>query len=465
MREPSESPLSERTHVPPDTMLRWVEEIVARGVRRPGYDADRWVEGYIHDRFCALGLEAVRYEPLECTYWHDRSACLEVAETDAGEAFESFAVPLSEPTTVTGAIEAWDPDDPEAVRGKVALCDVDFMHLPETFPVMRRVADGHDSDSPASAGWAYDPDRTLADRLHRLPFSPAIHDTMQPAIGAGAIGYVGVLLGYPGDCRYYVPYDGRARPIPGVYVAGREATALREAAARHAQVRLEVDADRGTTSTRNVVGELPGADDEWVIVGTHHDAPWASAVEDGTGIALLLAQAEVWASVPRERRPHRLVFVASAAHMSDGAGTRAFIDRHRAMLERTVLEVHLEHAALDAPGAEAPPPGTPVTPRWWFTTEIPMLERAVWNAIRAEGLDRSLLLTPDALGVRPTTDGGFFHDAGVPLVNYLAAPWYLFDPADTLDKVDVRTLGAVDRAAYAIVAATAGVSAAQMRQS
>ena len=159
---------------------------------------------------------------------------------------------------------------------------------------------------------------------------------MEPAISAGAIGYVGVLRGYPsGGCEYYVPYDGRFRSIPGVYVSessGDRLLALLESGPAEATV--EVVAERGVIASRNVVGELPGADDECVIVGTHHDGPWASAVEDGTGIAMLLAQATAWAAVPESERPHRLIFVATAAHMSHGAGTRAFIERHRALMDR-----------------------------------------------------------------------------------------------------------------------------------
>jgi hypothetical protein len=63
----------------------------------------------------------------------------------------------------------------------------------------------------------------------------------------------------------------------------------------------------------------------------------------------------------------------------------------------------------------------------------------------------------------PTTDGGFFHLEGVPLVNYLTAPWYLFDPADTMDKVDRESLSKISLAAFDIVASTAGITARQMR--
>ena len=464
--------MADYAELPPTSeMIGWIDEVVAQGVRRPGYPADRWAEEFIFDKFEHLGLQSVRFESVEAALWKDSHAELSVVAGQRTTEFECFPVPMSEPTVVEGPLARWDPADPAGVAGKVALYELRFGSLPDEFPVSsRRAAAASASTSPqalAASGWAFDPDQTFADGTHRLPFAAELQDTMEPAIAAGAIGFIGVLRGYPsGGCEYYVPYDGKPRSIPGVYVSERTGDRLLELLENDsARANIEVVAERGSTTTRNVVGELPGTDDEWVIIGTHHDAPWASAVEDGTGIAMVLAQATAWAAVPESDRPHRLIFLATGAHMAAAAGTRAFIERHRQMLGRTVLEVHLEHAALDSPpeGQPLDAPSTRVTPRWWFTTVIPVLERIVWDAIVEHHLDRSLVLTPDALGSFPTTDGGPFHLEGVPLVNYLTAPWYLFDPADTADKVDRASLLKVSRAAYDIVRATAKVSAAQMR--
>src|SRR5262249_53397779 len=76
---------------------------------------------------------------------------------------------------------------------------------------------------------------------------------------------------------------------------------------------------------------------------------------------------------------------------------------------------------------------------------------------------RSFILPPDVFGPHPTTDGGLFHLAAVPLVNYLTAPFYLFDAMDTLDKIHRPSLVPVTRAAVRIVESTAGVSAAARR--
>ncbi|MFC1596983.1 twin-arginine translocation signal domain-containing protein [Planctomycetota bacterium] len=109
----------------------------------------------------------------------------------------------------------------------------------------------------------------------------------------------------------------------------------------------------------------------------------------------VLDLARYWSHLPVSRRPHRLLFLLNAGHMAGGPGTHAFVDNHRELLGNTVLAVHL---------------------------------------------DRSLILPPDAFAPVPTTDGGYFHLAQVPPVNFLTAPFYLFSSLDTLDKIHKPSL-------------------------
>jgi hypothetical protein len=253
--------------------------------------------------------------------------------------------------------------------------------------------------------------------------------------------------------------------MPGVWIKGSAGQTLREMlAAGNVTARVVVNSRREIITTHNVVGELSGAHDDIVIIGSHHDGPWSSAVEDGSGIALVLAQAQYWSQVPASERPHRLVFLLSSGHMAGGAGTKAFISAHKAELAQTVLEIHLEHTSNECQEVDGKvvPTGLPES-RWWFTSRIPALETAVREVIEGEDLGRSLLLPPTAFGDRPTTDGGDFHLAGVPIVNYLTAPFYLFDSQDTMDKIHSESLVPVTRAAIRLVEWTARVSAAEMR--
>lgn len=432
----------------------WIQEVFDKGVRRPGHPADRWAEEHCLERFRALGLENVRHEPVELPYWEPRSASLRVTADGKAQEVPCSALPHSTPEAeVEAPLVAFDAGLPERVKGAIALYDVPLLRMRHAMLA-------------GLASWVYDPGATFAETTQVLPFGREIQGVTEPAMAAGAAGFVGVLSGYPGDSKdYYVPYDAVARPLPGVWISGSDGARLRDAlAGGPVTAKLSVDSARETITTYNVVGELPGADEETVIIGSNHDGPWASAVEDGSGIALVLAQAEYWSRLPREERPHRLVFLLNSGHMAGAAGCRAFVEGHGDGLARTVLEVHLEHAANEFAEVDGKlqPTGHPEA-RWWFTSRIPHLESAVRAAIEAEELGRSLLMPPTAFGPRPTTDGSEFYVAGVPIVNYLTAPFYLFDSCDTMDKIHRPSLVPVTRAAVRIIESTAGVSAAEMR--
>ena len=447
------------------TIFDWIETIFARGVRRPGYAADRWTETFCFERFSQLGLERVRLEPVTLPYWEPLESALIVRAHGGEWRIPCFSLPHSAATDgLEAPIARWRDETPNAVQGALALVNVPLMRSPADFPLLLA---GHGAAGEAQAEWRrYDPGGTLAGANQVMPFSRQLMAIMDAPLAAGAAGFVGVLSDYPGDShQYYVPYDGVARALPGVWISGSDgARLLRLCGEGRVQGRLVNRALRHDITSHNVVGELPGADDDSVIIGSHHDGPWASAVEDASGVALVLAQATYWSRLPPAQRSHRLVFLLNAGHMAGGAGVRAFIDRHKAALDRVVLEVHLEHAATEMVERDGSlvASGCP-EPRWWFTSRLAPLEASVREAIVAEQLERSLILPPEIFGPIPTTDGGRFHLAGVPLVNFLTAPFYLFDAMDTLDKIHRPSLVPVTRAAIRIIGSTNGVSAAAMR--
>jgi hypothetical protein len=440
-----------------DTIYNWIQQVFDQGIRRPGYPADNWATEFARDRFTEFGLEDVRLEPVDLPFWDPGTWSLRAwssGDESSALEIECFPLPHSAPTPGTEAeLAAFDRSRASDVQGKVALYDVPLMRMPHQVLT-------------SLATWHFDPDNTYAGATQVLPFGREIMNVMEPAQNAGAIGFIGTLSGYPSDsCEYYVPYDAIARPLPGAWVSGSDGDRLREMLANGpVDVRLQINSRRETITTHNVVGELPGADEEIVIIGSHHDGPWSSAVEDGSGIALVLAQARYWSQVPAAERPHRMIFLLNSGHMAGGAGAKAFIEAHPDELARTVLEVHLEHTANECEEVDGKlvPTGLPES-RWWFTSRNPELEQAVRGVIESEKMDRSLIMPPTAFGDRPTTDGGDFHLAGVPIVNYLAAPFYLFDSQDTMDKIHRPSLLPLTRAAIRLVEWTAGRSAASLR--
>lgn len=444
-----------------DQIYSWIEEVFDQGIRRPGYPANRWAETWVEDRFRAIGLERVRAEPVDAVRWEPVRWSITVTSASGTRELDGFPVPFAAPTEAIEVEVAELPaEGPADVAGRAALVDVPLITIPAAF----LATTGSAPDDPA--GRVFDPDGTFDGGTHTVPFGTDFQAVMDPAIDAGAAAFLGTLTGYPGDSfEYFVPYDGVDREIPGIWLSGSDGAWIREElAAGPVRVRLEVETETEAITTYNIVGELPGATDEVVMVGSHHDGPWSSAVEDASGISLVLAQATYWAAQPAERRPHRLVFLLQGGHMSGGAGLLTYIDQHADELDDVVLEVHLEHAALECEVVDgrAVPTDQP-TPRWFFTSRIPSLEAAVGAAIEGEELWRSLILAPDAFGTFPPTDGAGYHVAGVPVVNLLAAPFYLFDKMDTLDKIDRDHLVPITRATIRIIESVRSETAAGLR--
>ncbi len=441
----------DRSHVPgADQQMQWINTVCERGVRRPGSDADDWATQWIAERFRGFALDDVHLEPVPLPRWEPRSWSLRVWPTGSpGEAIELPCFPLPHSAPAPDGIEAPITGEPADAKGALALSTVTLTQLPQTF--MRDRALRH-----------HDPDGEFDTLVQTLPFGRSMQAVMEPAIEGGAVGFIGVFDAPWETCDYYVPYDAVERPIPGVWIS--RASGERLTAFGAATGRLVVDSERTQIVTHNVVGTLPGSSDEWVIVGSHHDGPWVSAVEDASGIALVLAQAHYWSSVPMEARPHNLLFLVTSGHMCHGAGTAAFIDTHRDFLADVVLEVHLEHTARECHGVHGRliPTDDPEV-RWWFTSRNDTLVDAVAAALEAEDLRRSLIVPPDVFGPHPTTDGGFFHTQNVPLVNFLTAPMYLFDSQDTPDKIHQASLEPVTGAAIRIIASTRGTTADAMR--
>ena len=444
-----------RGHVPSASqMLADIEAILRFGIRRPGYQADRQAETWTAERFAELGLRDVAAEPVELQVWRPAQASVDVwplGDSARAQHFDGFALPytqacadLERDLVMFGAATA---------RDQIVVEPLSLLELPQS--ALRQ-----------AATFAFDPDGELDTLIQTLPFGPQFNTVADAAVTAGAAGDVGLLTGVPWrTCQYYVPYDAKPRPLSGLWLTGTDGHRLQALlGSGQCRARLNIDARQDIGTSHNIVGWLPGAGDQTVLIGSHHDAPWASAVEDASGMALVLAQAAYWASVPAAERRHNLTFVLTAGHMAGGAGTRSFAARHASLLEQVVLAVHLEHAAAEVrgDGERLELTGQP-EPRWWFTSPEPRLQAAVADALRSEQLSRSFVLPPTVFGDAPTTDGSALYLAGVPIVQFLTAPMYLFDAEDTIDKIHVPSLEPLTRAVILIIESVRGRSAAQLR--
>jgi hypothetical protein len=413
-------------------MMRLIEEIVRFGVRRPGYDADLAVESYLADQFVDVGLTRVDREPVPVHRWAPSTTWFQLAGSDA--TIDCAAVPYTAWTCGDG-VEApcvyVGDGQPESfagknLAGKIAVLDLHF-------------ADFATGPLKENALAIYDPDGTIPDGvLHVANWLITNFTVYYEALQRGAVGLVGLLVDAPIDgCSYYVPYDGILKDLPAVWIGREHAETMRRAAQRGAVARLTSVGQTQTVDSHNVVGWVEGRGDETILLTCHHDAPFASAVEDASGLSVLLAMARMFGASPGTLERH-LLFVASSGHFHGGIGNRAFITAHQDdWVPKIAAAFGTEHIAREAePDGRG---GYRLTGRpevrAIFAVKNPTLTGLIEAGLRRHNLPRTLVVPPYLFGPEPPCDSAPFFTAGIPSACLISGPLYLFDEFDTIDKV------------------------------
>jgi hypothetical protein len=228
-------------------------------------------------------------------------------------------------------------------------------------------------------------------------------------------------------------------------IGGADGAFLREVLARADQagaseamaVRIELDApERSRPVGHNVVGAVPGASDEVVIVNAHLDGWYDAAGDNGDGLAVLVALARHYASA--ESRPARtLVFVASGGHHSPGLnGPEHFVEMNPELAGRAVLVLNLEHVAqfrVDPDTWEVLAEEQPMG--WGVTNMAPFLIDLTNRGVERYGF----ALRPD-YGPGVPGDLGRYEVLGVPRVQAIHAGPLYHTSADIFETVSVNGL-------------------------
>jgi hypothetical protein len=148
------------------------------------------------------------------------------------------------------------------------------------------------------------------------------------------------ISGCGGPCFNFGGHDGRFLEE----VMDRAATAGVSDRLR-ATLRLQ-DEERTSMRASNVLGIVPGASDENIIINAHVDGWFDGANDNADGVAVMVALAEHFSKA--EHRPARtLVFVGSAGHHTPGLdGPDQLVGLNRDLIARNVLAINLEHVAV-----------------------------------------------------------------------------------------------------------------------
>lgn len=425
-------------------MLSWVRHIVGLGTRRPGYPQGLALENWLEERWREFGLVDVRREAVPLNAWEPCATALAFPADEIE--VPCFPIPYTGWTSTAGRetlavfVGEGRPEDLQSasLQGRIAVAEMRFAELLGA-ALMR------------GAHFVCDAHRSIPDGpLHVANWLIRNFQVYYECKRRGAVGFIGLLVDAPvNGCEFYVPYDGYLKELPAVWV-GREHTAQVRAVAQAGRTaRFLSTGSLRQVDSHNVVGVVPGlergAEAENVVITCHHDAPFASAVEDASGLAVLLALAKQFAAGP-EAGPtlaRDLVFVAASGHFHGGIGNRALVERHaEGFLKRTVAALGIEHIAEEAEGDGQGGyrlTGRPEVRALFFDGSPAFATLLAEEAERGQ-IDRLICADAYAFGPEPPCDSAPFFTAGIPSACHISGPLYLFDPHDTIDKVRTADL-------------------------
>lgn len=418
-------------------MMEWIKEMSSFGSRRAGSPAGHENEEFLIKKLKSFGLESVHKEPIPIVYRETQKAILELNEGGKFIALESFPIPFSAYTPENGVEGNLVYADPGKFfqggnwKGKIVLTDISFPMLD-----VKQIA-------KFSLG-KYDPDGSMFDIKHPATWVRINWHFYKQAYEKGAIGFIGILKDQPGgSCHMYAPYGFKEKnildkPLPGFWVSKNDGLKLRELAKKgETRVRLTHTGEQKPETTNNIVGEIPGQNDEIVILHCHHDSPFKSPVEDASGCAVVLALAKYFAKERNNKR--KILILFTAGHFYGSLGTRTFIEKHlKDIVPKVALEITVEHIAKEAIENEkgelvysGKPEGTGI-----FVPFNQKMVDVVLESVTKNSVDRVFLLPPEGpLGDFPPTDSGDWYQAGVPLINIISNPVYLLNEEDDLHWV------------------------------
>jgi hypothetical protein len=418
-----------------EEVFGYIEQVYNLGIRRPGWEATARAKDLMAANLREFGFDEVYIEPSTFDLWREKAWSLTI--DPQGEAWqpETFFVPYSGPTT-PGGVEAQivyvgegeETDFATAdVSGRIALVDIPPMNISwaqmKLFTYM-----------------AYDPDGTVPDWEHPYPIGwlEDLRRAYEFAQTDGAIGFIGVLQGYPemGDFAYYAPYDGTLRPVPGLYLLEEDGDRIRqmvESSQVTGRMVLDADISKDGGTAWTVYGVLPGRDDQIVMVHTHYDAPWRSGIEDSGGVGMVSGLARYFASLSAEERPHKMIFIFTGSHMVGAPSNHVFMEEHtKDIMANLLVDICIEHIADDYNPPD--PPTGMVEPRGNFLTENPLLVSHFAGVVSDHNAYRTLVF-PTGTPLSVPTDAGMFALSGYPVSSFISGPVWLFDDDDTLERV------------------------------
>jgi aminopeptidase YwaD len=316
-----------RIALDPSAIGATLDDLAQIGNRFCGTPGEAEARSYVLGRFGELGLADVRVEEFQYLAWRPASASCVAREAvgsgGRGRSYEAHPLQYTAPGPVSGRamyIGGAEPAD-------FARLDAAGVDLAGTIVIAHSVF-------PFDLG-AVLTKRGIAGLVH-------VCETPDEIVG----NFTGAL--YPPPLS--PPWEGRPLAYAGVTIGHLAARELLSTLTCGAAVELTIGHE-GTCAqagTANVVGVIPGAGEEEVVLCAHYDsqAEGPCVYDNGSGLSGLLEAARVL----RDLRPQRrVVLVATSAEELGVWGATAYVDAHRDELARAVAMINLDGLASAYP--------------------------------------------------------------------------------------------------------------------
>ena len=160
----------------------------------------------------------------------------------------------------------------------------------------------------------------------------------------GALGFISFTGRYSCpdrdiDQKTLRPATSQGNKILGVNITVKDAMDIVSRGLKHACIEIEQDVFQA--DAHNLIGELPGEIDEWIVLTAHYDSTPLScgSYDNMTGSIGILGVAERFMKGPRRRG---LRFIWCGGEELGLLGSKDYCAKHEAELEKVVLNINLD---------------------------------------------------------------------------------------------------------------------------
>ena len=439
-------------------ILEDIESICKVPHRRIGTKQAHEIEDYLVNRCKELGLESVKKEPVEVIDWSAKNWKLTIStEKDEIEVpcFYVLNTGFTEEKGVTAPLvyvgTGKEKDFKKIdVKGKIVVADIEFPSL----PIGKLI-------KLAKLFYVSDPTNVINETTE-LVLTFALSNFPPQTLGGkrrddsvywrafdrGALGLVLILRDYPSNINsHWGPYDGAMKPIPALYVGKYDGIKVRELEQEgNAQGTILLEGSKEKSQAHNIWGILPGNSEEMIMISSHHDSAFEGATEDGTGVAMVLAQLRAWTKIPKNKRPRTLLFCLTAGHLYGGIGAEHFARKYKGtLLKNTLVDLNLEHMCakevVENPDTHEFKITDNLSLGAVFISRNENLVAPVIKVCKEYNIENMILIPDNFFATPPIGEAGHFAtQADLNVIHWIRSPYYLLTAEDTLDKVDTDKL-------------------------